>query len=461
VYKRNKAPVETNDIIELHVQTLNHVGEGVGRLEGFAVFVPGALPGELVRAKVVRSHKNFARALPESIIEVSPHRIKPLCEQSGICGGCQLQHLAYSEQLRFKQKAVEDALLRLGGLADAPLRPIIGMDEPWRYRNKALVPLGVVGNEITAGFYERSSHSIVALESCYLQHTANEQVIRAISRILGELNISVYDKERGEGLVRYVSTRVSFSSGDLVVVLGTGSGSFPRKDEFVTALRQAVPGVRGILQRIDVRGDNAKNWTEPEELVLWGESRLRESLGGLRFDMSPRSFFQVNPSQTEILYDTALEYAGLTGDETVFDLYCGIGTISLYLARRSGRVVGVETEAASVRDAKENAELNGINNADFYEGSAEKIVPNLYKYGTKADIVVVDPPRKGCDYTLLGVIAAMKPKKIVYISCNPATLARDLKVLRQKGYDIREIQPVDMFPQTAHIECVCLLTPLA
>ncbi|NLX90525.1 MAG: 23S rRNA (uracil(1939)-C(5))-methyltransferase RlmD [Firmicutes bacterium] len=453
--KKEKPPVATGEIIQLQIDSLNHNGEGVGRISGYAVFVPGALPGELVQAKVISLQKNYCRALIESVTQTSPERLEPICDQYTACGGCQLLHLAYGEQLRLKQKTVEDALWRIGGL-QIPVRPTIGMDEPWHYRNKAQVPVAVQNGEILAGFYEKRSHNIVNLKRCHLQHPDNDQVAHAVRRILGELKIPAYQENTHTGLVRHILARTSFSTGNILAVIITNGRTFPRKEEFVAGLRRAVPNITGIVQNINTRKGNTI--LGPEEIILWGQPWLMETLDGLQFIISPRSFFQVNPLQTEVLYRKAVEYAALTGSETVFDLYCGSGTISLFLARGACRVIGVESVEAAIKDARENAALNGITNVEFHAGPAEKIVPTLLKEGEKADVVVVDPPRKGCDAALLDTMAKMQPQRIVYVSCNPATLARDLKILHQKGYIPLEAQPVDMFPHTFHVECVVLIT---
>jgi len=448
-------PFTKGDTIELSIESLNHEGEGVGRFHGFTVFVPGAMPLEKVTVKVISLQKNYARALLQSIAVASPQRVIPVCEQYAQCGGCQLQHIDYLTQLQLKQKTVEDAMQRIAGLA-IPVLPALGMDDPWYYRNKAQVPVGQQNNRIVAGFYEKRSHNIVDLKCCYIQHPANDAVVHTVRDILQALGITAYREKEHQGLVRHILARTSFATGETLVVIVTNGRDLPKKTQLSNALREAIPNLCGIVQNVNVRRGNTI--LGKEEILLWGRPWLRESLEEMEFHISPRSFFQVNTSQAGRLYKKALQYAALSGKETVFDLYCGIGTISLYLARTAAKVIGVESVAAAVADARNNAALNGITNSTFYVGAAEMVVPLLYKEGYRADVVVVDPPRKGCEQTLLETIIKMSPQRIVYISCNPATLARDIKFLAANGFSPTEAQPVDMFPHTCHVETVVLIT---
>ncbi|MCL4462803.1 MAG: 23S rRNA (uracil(1939)-C(5))-methyltransferase RlmD [Firmicutes bacterium] len=451
----NHPPLVKGETIELAIESLNHEGEGVGRFRGFTVFVPNALPMEKITVKVISLHKNYARALLQSIATVSPQRVIPVCEQYEQCGGCQLQHIAYAVQLQLKQKTVEAALQRIAGLS-MPVLPILGMEHPWHYRNKAQVPIGQQKNRIVAGFYEKRSHNIVELKCCHIQHQANDAVIHTVRNILQTLGITAYQEKEHQGLVRHVLARTSFATGETLVVIVANGTALPKQELFCNALREAIPNLCGIVQNVNTRRGNTI--LGKEDITLWGRPWLREKLEDLEFHVSPRSFFQVNPSQTSRLYQKALEYAALSGQETVFDLYCGIGTISLFLARSAAKVIGVESLAAAVEDARKNASINNISNATFYVGAAETVVPSLYKKGFRADVVVVDPPRKGCDQVLLETIIKMSPQRVVYVSCNPATLARDIKFLAENGFNPVEAQPVDMFPHTNHVETVVLIS---
>ncbi|MBT9139154.1 MAG: 23S rRNA (uracil-C(5))-methyltransferase RlmCD [Syntrophomonadaceae bacterium] len=410
---------------------------------------------EKVTVKVISVQKNYARALLQSIIVASPQRIIPVCEQYEQCGGCQLQHLDYLAQLQLKQKIVEDALHRIAGLS-IPVLPTLGMEHPWHYRNKAQVPIGQRNNRIMAGFYEKRSHNIVDLKCCHIQHQANDAVVHTVRNILQTLGIAAYQEKEHRGLVRHIIARTSFETGEVLAVIVTNGTALPKKELFSTALREAIPNLCGIVQNINTQRGN--NILGKEDITLWGRPWLLEKLEELEFHVSPRSFFQVNPSQTSRLYKKALEYAALSVEETVFDLYCGIGSISLFLARTAAKVIGVESLAAAVEDARKNASINGITNTTFHLGAAEIVVPQLYKAGHCADVVVVDPPRKGCDQVLLETIIKMSPQRIVYLSCNPATLARDVRFLAENGFNPMEAQPVDMFPHTSHVETVVLMS---
>ena len=450
-----KHPVHKGQIIKLNIHSVNHDGEGVGRFEGFTVFVPGTAPGEIVSASVISLQKSYARALLGSVLQRSPARVAPRCAHYEACGGCQLQHIDYAEQLKLKQHAVQDALKRIGGL-DTPVLPTIGMSDPWHYRNKAQVPVGLEGSEVRAGFYEKRSHKIVDLKCCHIQHSTNDYVVHTVRRALQELAIPIYHEQSHTGLVRHVMARTSFTTGEVLVVIVTNGRTLPKANKLTDMLREAIDGLSGIVQNINTRSGNVILGNE--DTTLWGRPYLTETLSELKFQVSPRSFFQVNPIQTEALYNKAKEYSALTGKETVFDLYCGIGTISLFLARSAAKMVGVESVEQAVLDATKNAELNKLTNVEFHTGLAEVVVPRLFKAGYHADVVVVDPPRKGCDEKLLATTVAMQPARIVYVSCNPATLARDLKYLTANGYQTAEVQPVDMFPHTSHVESIILMT---
>ncbi|MGO4548108.1 23S rRNA (uracil(1939)-C(5))-methyltransferase RlmD [Paenibacillus sp. 2TAB23] len=467
------APFQKNEEVTVDIIGLTHDGEGVGRAEGFTLFIQGALPGERVRAKVMKVKKQYGYARLEELVQASPSRIEPPCDIYKECGGCQLQHFDYPAQLEWKRQHVVDNLMRIGKLGVAGegvaaaneelasggivVHPTIGMDEPWRYRNKASVPIGTSAQDgqLIAGFYARGSHRIIDMDDCLIEHGDNDEVIRVVKRIGRELGATPYDEASGRGVLRHVMARTGVITGEMMVVLVTNVRKLPAAEEWVKRIRAELPNVKSIVQNVNERNTNVIFGDETR--VLWGSEVIYDELDGIRFAISARSFYQVNPMQTVELYRKAVEYAGLTGTETVIDAYCGIGTISLFLARKAGRIYGVEIVPEAIEDAARNAELNEITNASFEAGPAEVVIPRWRKEGITADVIVVDPPRKGCDPALLETILAMKPERVVYVSCNPSTLARDLRVLEDGGYRTVEVVPVDMFPWTVHVESVALL----
>lgn len=475
-----------NDEVTLDIIGLTQDGEGVGRADGFTLFVQGALPGERIKVKVLKVKKQYGYAKMLELLQASPDRVEAPCPIYRQCGGCQLQHLDYAAQLAWKRQHVIDSLTRIGKLrvADAAgaaeaagdaggaggvvadgvvVHPTIGMAEPWRYRNKAQVPIGMAladmadgaAGSLIGGFYARGSHRIIDMDACVIQHERNDEAVRLVKALGTRLGIRAYDETTGRGLLRHVVVRTGFATGETMVCLVTNGTRIPRVDELVEGIRRALPDVRSIVQNVNTRNTNVIFGDETR--VLWGSDVIYDELDGIRFAISARSFYQVNPAQTVALYRKAVEYAGLTGRETVIDAYCGIGTISLFLARRAGKVYGVESVPEAVEDARRNAALNGIANASFEVGLAEEVIPRWREAGVAADVIVVDPPRKGCDAQLLDTIVRMRPKRVVYVSCNPATLARDLAVLEAGGFRTVEVQPVDMFPHTGHVECVILM----
>ena len=463
-------PVRKNDEVTLDIIGLTQDGEGVGRADGFTLFVQGALPGERIKAKVLKVKKQYGYAKMLELLQASPDRVEAPCPIYRQCGGCQLQHLDYAAQLAWKRQHVIDSLTRIGKLRVADVagegvvvHPTIGMAEPWRYRNKAQVPIGMAladmadgaAGSLIGGFYARGSHRIIDMDACVIQHERNDEAVRLVKALGTRLGIRAYDETTGRGLLRHVVVRTGFATGETMVCLVTNGTRIPRVDELVEGIRRALPDVRSIVQNVNTRNTNVIFGDETR--VLWGSDVIHDELDGIRFAISARSFYQVNPAQTVALYRKAVEYAGLTGRETVIDAYCGIGTISLFLARRAGKVYGVESVPEAVEDARRNAALNGIANASFEVGLAEEVIPRWREAGVAADVIVVDPPRKGCDAQLLDTIVRMRPKRVVYVSCNPATLARDLAVLEAGGFRTVEVQPVDMFPHTGHVECVVLL----
>ena len=483
-------PVNKNDEVMLDIIGMTHEGEGVGRVEGFTLFVQGALPGEKVRAKVLKTKKQYGYAKLLNLVEASSARIAAPCEIYDQCGGCQLQHMDYTAQLAWKRQLVVDNLERIGklrvagvgevaegaqknsandsGITDGAIigtgvahsegilvRPTLGMDEPWRYRNKAQVPIGVTEGGLVGGFYARGSHRIIDMETCLIQHEDNDDVVATVKGIGRELGISAYNEETGRGLLRHVVVKKAFRTGEMMLVLVTNGRDIPHLDAWIGIIREQLRNVVSICQNVNTQRTNVIFGSETR--VLWGRDVIYDYIGDVQFAISARSFYQVNPAQTEVLYGKTVEYAGLTGNETVIDAYCGIGTISLFLAQHAAKVYGVEIVPEAIEDARANAKLNEMKNVVFEVGASEDVIPNWKEQGITADVIVVDPPRKGCDPRLLETILAMKPERVVYVSCNPSTLARDLRVLEDGGYTTVEVTPVDMFPHTVHVECCSLL----
>lgn len=449
-----KLPVNKNQNYIIDIVDQGHEGQGVGKIDGFTVFIEGALPGETVEAKIVKTASSHAFGKLLNILEQSQDRIQPFCDVYKRCGGCHIQHMSYEAQLRFKTHRVREAVNRIGGL-DVQINDTIGMSDPMNYRNKSQYPVGMQDGQVVMGFYAGRTHEIISGQHCSIQHFVGIEAAHAVRDFISEKKIPVYDEKTGKGIVRHIVTRVGFETGESMVVLSANSDKLPFAGELVDYVRSRVPEITSIVHNINKKNTNvvlgAKN------MVLYGRDHIIDRIGEFKFKISPLSFFQVNPVQTKVLYDKALEYAGLTGDETVFDLYCGIGTISLFLSQKARKVYGVELVEPAVKDAVENARLNEVSNVEFICGETEKVVPKMVRKGVRADVVVLDPPRKGCEESLLETVVEMKPERIVYVSCNPATLARDLKILDEKGYKAKEIQPVDMFPHTYHVESIVLL----
>ena len=448
-------PVEKNKIYEMNIDALGSNGEGIGRIDGYTVFVEGALPGEKIGVLIVKVKKNYGYGKLMEILEVSPERREPMCPVAKQCGGCQLQHLSYEAELAYKTREVKDVMERIGGIKDVEVKPALGMEDPWRYRNKAQFPVGKGKDGCAIGFYAKRSHRIVDTDQCFLQNECNDEIIGIVRTFLNEFNIPLYDEEKHTGLVRHILTRIGRNSGEIMVCIVINGKKLPNSDVLVERL-QKVEGIVSIV--LNVNKEKTNVILGQKIITLWGKNTITDSIDGIEFEISPLSFYQVNPIQTEVLYGKAVELAGLKGDETVLDLYCGIGTISLFFARKAKKVFGVEIVPEAIADAKKNAARNGITNAEFAVGAAEEVIPRLYEEeGITADIVVVDPPRKGCDEKLLETILQISPEKIVYVSCNPATWARDLVVLKEGGYKLKEAQPVDQFSHSVHVEVVSLL----
>ncbi|WP_277375688.1 23S rRNA (uracil(1939)-C(5))-methyltransferase RlmD [Paenibacillus polymyxa] len=488
--ERSDLPVQKNDEAVIDIIGMNHDGEGVGRVEGFTLFVPGALPGEKVRVKVLKTKKQYGYAKLLDIAQASPDRIAAPCAIYDQCGGCQLQHMSYEAQLGWKRQHVVDVLERIGKLSVATdggadtakasdsaindgglnadsmsvhlrrvqgvvVHPTLGMSEPWRYRNKAQVPIGVTEGGLVGGFYARGSHRIVDMNTCLIQDERNDEVVARVKEIGRMLGISAYNEETGRGLLRHVVVKTAFRTGEMMLVLVTNGRDIPHADAWIGSIREHIPHVASICQNVNTKRTNVIFGDETR--VLWGRDVIYDYIGNVQFAISARSFYQVNPVQTEVLYSKTVEYAGLTGKETVIDAYCGIGTISLFLAQHADQVYGVEIVKEAIDDARSNALLNEMHNVKFEVGASEDVIPAWKEQGITADVIVVDPPRKGCDPRLLDTILEMKPERVVYVSCNPSTLARDLRLLEDGGYRTVEVQPVDMFPHTVHVESVALL----
>ncbi|QCV54664.1 23S rRNA (uracil(1939)-C(5))-methyltransferase RlmD [Thermoactinomyces vulgaris] len=451
--KKANPPVKTGDVIEMEITGLSHDGAGVGKYQGFTIFVPQTVPDEKVRVRVQVVKKTYGKGEAIQVLKSHPRRTEPPCPIYHECGGCQIQHLQYPAQLEYKRQQVADHFERIGGM-QVPVLPVLGMEDPWRYRNKAQVPLGWEDGKVKAGFYAAGSHRIVDMEACLIQHEANDQAVRKVKELARELKTPVYDETKHQGCLRHVMVRTGFHTGEMMIVLVTNGKKLPHRDKWVEALRKEFPALKSLIQNINSKRTNVV--LGPENEVLWGRDFIYDRIGEVTFAISPHSFFQVNPVQTQVLYDQVARYAGLTGHEVVIDAYCGIGTIALYLAQNAKRVYGVEIVPAAVRDAKRNAKINGMDHVTFETGAAEEVLPRWYKEGIRPDVVVVDPPRKGCDRVLLDTLVSMQPERLVYVSCNSSTLARDAKYLAECGYRVQEVQPVDMFPQTGHIENVAM-----
>lgn len=448
--------MKKNDEIIVEIVDITSEGEGLGKADGFPLFIKDSLPGDVVKARITKVKKTYGYARLMEVLTPSADRCAARCPLARPCGGCQLQEYAYPAQLAFKKAKVENNLKRIGGL-DVPVEPVLGMEEPWRYRNKAQLPIGYDKNgRLVAGFYAGRTHNIMPQEDCLLGAEENAAIVKIVLSFMEEHGISAYNEEIHTGLVRHLLIRKGFHTAQWMVCLIINGTTLPFADDLVARL-SACPGMTSISLNINREPGNVIMGRDM--VYLYGPSYIEDNIGDLRFRISPQSFFQVNPVQTERLYQKALEFAGLTGQEDVWDLYCGIGTISLFLAQKAGRVRGVEIIPAAIENARENAALNNLTNTEFFVGSAETILPAIYeKEHCHADVMVVDPPRKGCDEALLSTMVSMQPDRIVYVSCDSATLARDLKWLSANGYRVEKVQPVDMFPQTSHVETVCLLS---
>lgn len=459
-----------NDIVTVEITDIGVSGEGIGHVDGYTLFIKDAVIGDVVEAKVMKAKKNYGYARLMKVITPSEYRVEPKCAFARRCGGCQIQEMSYDRQLVFKDQKIRGNLERIGGFTkdqiDTVMQPVVGMEHPFGYRNKAQFPFGTdkEGNPIT-GFYAGRTHDIIANTDCALGVEKNKEILEIILQYMRENKIKSYDEKTGKGLIRHALIRYGFKTKEIMVCLVINGKKLPKAERLIEKLIQ-IEGMTSITISPNTRRDNVIMGDSYE--VLWGQGYITDYIGNVKYQISPLSFYQVNPVQTEKLYGLALEYADLKGDETVWDLYCGIGTISLFLAQKAKQVYGVEIVPQAIDDAKENAKINAIDNAEFFVGKAEEVLPEYYaEYEREhngetahADVIVVDPPRKGCDETLLETIVKMQPEKVVYVSCDSATLARDLKYLCANGYEIRMCRGVDQFPQSVHVETVCLLSKL-
>lgn len=442
-----------NQQFEMEIESFGAQGEGIARLDGMPVFIPRALPGERALVQIVKTDKRFAFGRAMEILRPSPQRVTPPCPYYVQCGGCVCQHMTYDAQLQFKREQVEGCMRHIAGL-DVQVAPVLGMEEPWHYRNKISMPVAGTPEEISIGYYAQRSHRVVDVRGCLLSCGAADRACDTVRQWMQREHIPPYREETHTGLVRHIMTRVN-RRGQLMLVLVINGKTLRGYQKLVDMLLRRVPEMVSLcVSPNEKRGNVILGDTYQ---ALWGEERLTDTLCGNTFRLSPLSFFQVNPVQTEKLYQTALDFAALTGNEQVADLYCGAGTISLLLARNAAHVTGVEIVPDAIRDAKENACRNGVANADFLCGAAEDILPALVERGLRPDVVVLDPPRKGTEPAVLSTIIACAPRRVVYVSCNPATQARDAKILCEGGYRAERCQPVDMFCQTAGVETVLLL----
>ena len=439
----------------VEITGLGSAGEGVGKIDGFTVFVLGALPKETVNIRLSVVKKSYAVGELLSIVQASPDRVEPRCPIFAECGGCQLQHLSYAAQLASKREKVEQAIKRIGHLADVAVFDVLGEDNPWYYRNKMMFPVSGIAGKATIGCYAKSSHVVVNAQDCFIQHETNNLIMNIVRAWLNEYKVMPYNEKSQQGVIRHVMGRVGVKTGDIMVALVSKEEKIPHIDKLIQALSEQLTGLKSVVQF--VKKENTNVVLAGKERLLYGEKFIQDKIGAFVFNISAKSFFQVNSLQTEALYNKAIKLAALTGEQTVIELYCGTGTISLFLAQKAKKVIGIEIVEQAIRDAQKNAVNNGCRNVEFIVGDVAEKLPKLVQQGVKADVLVVDPPRAGCDKRVLESILTIKAKKLVYISCNPASLARDLAILSDGGYKVKTVQPVDMFPMTSHVEVITKL----
>jgi len=489
--KEKKIVCNKNDEFELEITDLGSTGEGIGKIDGYTLFVKDALIGDKVRVKVMKTKKNYGYARMLEIIEPSEYRVESECPVARQCGGCQLQHCSYEKQLSWKEEKVANCLRRIGGVpvyteekyrkyknaeeqqnaentaeSKTPIimEPILRMDKPVHYRNKAQFPVGYDkdGNPV-AGFYAGRTHSIIPQTDCLIQHECNKQIVETVLEFMKKYNVTAYDEKKNRGIVRHILTRVGKATGEVMVCLVINAKKLPYSEEFVEMIKNCGINLEIKSITVNINRENTNVILGEKVETLYGQSYIEDYIGDIKYRISPLSFYQVNPEQTKKLYQTALEFADIKEGEVVWDLYCGIGTISLFMAREAAKVCGVEIVPQAIEDAKQNAKLNNITNAEFFVGAAEDVVPTQYEKSggrLRADVVTLDPPRKGCDEKLLDTVVKMAPSRIVYVSCDPGTLARDVKVLTDKGYEVKRVRACDMFGGSFHVETVVLLSQL-
>ena len=453
----NMTTLKKNDQVEIKIEDIGSDGEGIGRYEGYTLFVKDTVMGDIALVQVMKTGKTYGYARLVRLLKPSAYRVEPKCPVASRCGGCQLMHVDYAKQLEYKADKVHNCLTRIGGFTDIPMEPICGMDEPYYYRNKSQYPVGRnKDGSIAIGFYAGRTHAIIDTPHCFIGARINEEIISVIRSFLVKNKLEPYDEEQHKGLIRHILIRVGYRTGEIMVCLIINGKDLPYQEELVNRLTK-IKGMKSVC--LNVNKEKTNVILGDKIIPLWGEPYITDYIGDIKYQISPLSFYQVNPIQTKKLYDIALDYADLHGEETVWDIYCGIGTISLFLAQKAKKVYGVEIVPEAIRDAKKNALINNITNTEFYVGAAEEVLPVKYKEEKiYADVIVVDPPRKGCDQSLLDTILVMAPKRIVYVSCDPATLARDLKYLCEKDYELKRVRAVDQFGHSTHVETVCLLS---
>ena len=446
-----------NEVYTVEIEDVGVNGEGIARMDGYTLFIKDAVRLDTCEVKITKAHPKYAYAKLMKVVKPSPFRVEPRCPVASKCGGCKVMAASYEEQLRFKQNKVKNNIDKIGKVTGYEMAPIVGMDNPYHYRNKAQFPIGLdkEGN-LVSGFYAGRTHVIIPNEECHIGVPENEEILKILKEFMAEKNIAPYDEVTLKGLIRYVMIRKAFHTGEIMVCIIINGNKIPNQEELVERLK-TVKGMTSIFVSINLCNTNVIMGKILEH--IYGKKYITDYIGDVKFNISPKSFFQVNPVQTEKMYSKALEFAGLTGEETVWDLYCGIGSISLFLAKAAKKVFGVEIISDAIRDAKNNAKINGIENVEFFVGKSEEVLPDYYKkHGGYADVIVVDPPSKGCDEKLLETIVQMQPERLVYVSCDSATLARDIHYMDEHGYELRKVQAFDNFPFSEHVETVVLMT---